>query len=128
MKDSLILAISAIKYFHSLRDENDKPIYLYNDEYLRYFVRKSIKGGRFEVLIQYYKSPFSDEVFDIFWKELKDSVNICDILDENFDYENKHKKIFQKEYKSQFEEYRHIKPGEKAKCINNKLGKLLFQE
>ena len=59
-------------------------------------MRKSIESGRCVALIRYYKSPFFGEVFDIMWKELKDTVNICDILDKYFDYVNKHKKIFKK--------------------------------
>ena len=43
MKNSLILPSLANKYFNSLRNENDEPIYTYNDEYMRYFVRESIK-------------------------------------------------------------------------------------
>ena len=39
MKNSLILPSLAKKHFNSLRDENDEPIYTYNDEYMRYFVR-----------------------------------------------------------------------------------------
>ena len=41
MKNSLPLPSLANKYFKSLRDENDKPIYTYNDEFMRHFVRQS---------------------------------------------------------------------------------------
>ena len=41
MKNSLPLPSLAKKYFNSLRDENDKPIYTYNDELMRHFVRQS---------------------------------------------------------------------------------------
>ena len=43
MKNSLTLPSSAKKYFNSLKDENDEPIYTYNDEYMPHFVRQSIK-------------------------------------------------------------------------------------
>ena len=46
MKKSLTLPSFANKYFNSLRDENDEPIYTYNDEFMSHFVRQSIKGGR----------------------------------------------------------------------------------
>ena len=46
MKNCLTLPSLANKYFNSLRDESDEPIYTYNDEFIRHFVRKSIKGGR----------------------------------------------------------------------------------
>ena len=46
MKNSLNLPSLANKYFNSLGDENDEPIYTYNDELIRHFIRQSIKGGR----------------------------------------------------------------------------------
>ena len=46
MKKSLTLPSLAKKCFISLRVENDEVIYTYNDEFLRHFVRQSIKGGR----------------------------------------------------------------------------------
>ena len=44
MKTNLFSPSLANKDFNSLRDENDEPIYTYNDEYMRRFVRQSIKG------------------------------------------------------------------------------------
>ena len=46
MKDCLILPGLGWKYFNSLRTEGDEPIYTYNDKYMRWFVRQSLKGGR----------------------------------------------------------------------------------
>ena len=46
MKDCLSLPGLGWKYFNSLRTEEDEPIYTYNDKYMRWFVRQSIKGGR----------------------------------------------------------------------------------
>ena len=42
MKNSLTLPSLANKYFNSLRDEIHEPIYSYNVEILRYFVRQFI--------------------------------------------------------------------------------------
>ena len=56
MKNSLILPSLANKYFISLRDENDEPLYTYTDPFMRDFVRKNTKGGRFNAFIQHYKS------------------------------------------------------------------------
>ena len=56
MKNSLTLPSLANKYFNSLRDESDEPIYTYTDPFMRHFVRQSIKGGRSSALNQYYKS------------------------------------------------------------------------
>ena len=50
------------KYFNSMRDENDEPIYTFNDKYMRWFVRQSIKGGGVCAFNQYYKSKICDEV------------------------------------------------------------------
>ena len=52
MKNSLTLASFANKYFNSLGAENDEPIYTYNDEFMRQFVRQSIKTGRCSALNQ----------------------------------------------------------------------------
>ena len=46
MKDCLSLPGLGWKIFLSLRTEEGEPIYTYNDKYLRWFVRQSIKEGR----------------------------------------------------------------------------------
>ena len=45
-KNSLTLPSLAITYFNGLGDENDEPIYTYNDEFIRHLIGKSIKSGR----------------------------------------------------------------------------------
>ena len=55
MKNSLTLSSLAKKIFDISGDENDEPIYIYDDEFTRYFVRKSIKGGKCVALNQYYQ-------------------------------------------------------------------------
>ena len=40
-KNSLTLPSLANKFFNSLRDENDEPIYTYINEYMRHFVGKA---------------------------------------------------------------------------------------
>ena len=55
MKTLLTLPSLANKNFNSLRDENDEPIYTYNDTFVRHSVRQSNKGGRCVALKQYYK-------------------------------------------------------------------------
>ena len=50
MKNRLTSPSLANKYSNSLRDEGDEPIYTYNDEFMRQFVRQSIKGGRCSAL------------------------------------------------------------------------------
>ena len=86
MKNSLTLPSLANIYLNSLRDESDEPIYSYNDELIRQFVKQSIKGGRCSALNQCYKSNISDKVFNIISKELKINVNanVCEILEKHF--------------------------------------------
>ena len=52
VKNSITLTSFANKYFNSLRDEKDEPLYTYIDEYKRHFVRKPKKGGRCAALNQ----------------------------------------------------------------------------
>ena len=56
MKDCLSLPGLGWKYFNSLRTEEDEPIYTYDDKYMRWFVRQSIKGGRVCSFTQNFKS------------------------------------------------------------------------
>ena len=124
MKNSLTLPSLAIKFFKSLRDENDKPIYTYTDPFMRNFVRKAIKGGRCNAFNQHYKSEISDEVFDIFSKELNVNGNICEILEKYFNFLNKHEKQYTKEFDSKYDDYRDIDQKEKEKYVNKKLNML----
>ena len=127
MKNSLTLPSLANKYFNSLRDENDEPIYTYTDPFIRNYVRKAIKGGRCNAFNQYYKSGISDEVFNIISKELNvDNVggNVCDILEKYFEFSNKYEKQYGKEFHSRYDDYRDINPKEKEKYVNKKLNML----
>ena len=134
MKNSLTLPSLANKYFNSLRDENDEPIYTYNDEFMRHFVRKSIKGGRCSALNQYYKSNISKEVFNIISKELNidnNNENVCEIIDKYFEYTNEKRKIIEEEYDSKFKDYRDINEEKRKKRtdhINKELNKLLIHK
>ena len=126
MKNSLTLPSLANKYFNSLRDGNNEPIYTYTDPFMRNFVRKAIKGGRCNAFNQYYKSEISDEVF-IISKELNvdnDGSNVCDILEKYFEFLNKYEKEYEKEFDSKYNDYRDINPKEKEKYVNKKLNKL----
>ena len=91
--NSLTLRSLANKELYSLRDENDEPIYTYNDELKRNFVRQSIKRGHCSTLNQFYRSAISDEVFNINSKELNVNGNVCEILDEYFVCTKKHGNI-----------------------------------
>ena len=54
MKDSLSPPGLGWKLFNILRSEEGEPLNTYNDKYLRWFVRQSIKGGRVCAFNQYY--------------------------------------------------------------------------
>ena len=124
MKNSLTLPSLANKYFNSLRDEKDEPIYTYTDPFMRDFVRKAIKGGRCNAFNQHYKSEISNEVFDIISKELNVNGNICDILEKYFEFLNKHEKQYEKEFDSKYDDYRDIDQKEKEEYVNKKLNTL----
>ena len=62
MKDCLSLPDLAWENINSLRTEEDEPLYTYDDKYMRWFVRQSIKGGRVCAFNQYYKSKHCDDI------------------------------------------------------------------
>ena len=118
MKNSLTLPSLANKYFNSLRDKNDKPIYTYTDPFMRNFVRKAFKGGRCN---QHYESEISDEVFNIISKELDVKGNECEILGKHFEFLNENEELYAKEFDSEHDDYRDIDQKEKTIFVNKKL-------
>ena len=125
MKDCLSLPGLGWKYFNSLRTEEDEPIYTYNDKYMRWFVRQSIKGGKVCSFNQYYKSKHYCDIKRILSKELGITNGInYDIIEEYLRYKKKYYDIYEKEYESQFNDYRDEDVDEKEKYINEKLGNL----
>ena len=71
MKNAVILRSMSNRYFNTLRDENDEPIYTYTDPFMRNFVRQSIKRGRCAAFNQHYKFEIRDEVFVNISKKIK---------------------------------------------------------
>ena len=124
MKDCLSLPGLGWKYFNSLRTEEDEPIYTYNDKYMRWFVRQSIKGGRVCAFNQYYKSKHCDDILEIINKEFGVVGTVYNTIEAYMEYKNKHFKIFEREYESQFNDYRDEDIEEKEKYINEKLGQI----
>ena len=98
MKDCLSVPGLGWKYFNSMRDDNDEPVYTYNDKYMRHFVRQSIKGGRVSCFNQYYKSKVSDEMFQNISKELDVKRNVYEIIESYMKYINDHLRIIKEEY------------------------------
>ena len=123
-KDCLSAPGLGWKYFKSMRDENDEPIYTYNDKYMRWFVRQSIKGGRVCAFNQYYKSKISDDILKIISKELNFTGNVYDIIEAYMEYKNAHLKIIKDKYESQFDDYRDIDEDELNEYVNKRLGEL----
>ena len=124
MKDCLSLPGLGLKYFNSLRTEQDEPIYTYNDKYIRWFVRQAAYGGRFCSFNQNNKSKNCDGILKIISKELCVKGNDYDINEAYMEYKNKHFKVFEKEYKDQFNDYRDENVEDKEKYINEKLSNL----
>ena len=121
--NKLTLPSLANKYFNSLRDEDDEPIYTYTDSLLRKFVRKAIKDGRCNAFNQHFKSEISDEVYNVISKELNFSGNICESLEKYLELLNKNEKQYAKEFNSKYDDYRNI-DKKKEKYVNKKLNKL----
>ena len=124
MKKSLTLPSLANKYLNSLRDEDDELIYTYTDPFMRNFVRKAYKSGRCNAFNQHFKSEISDEVSNIISEYLNVESNICDVLEEYFDFLNKYEKQNAKEFDSKYDGYRDIDQKEKTDYINKKLNML----
>ena len=105
MKGCLSLPGLGWKYFNSLITEEDEPIYTYNDKYMRWFLRQSIKGGRVCALNQYYKSEICDDILKIISKEICVIENLYNINEAYLKYKNRHFQISEKEYGNQFDDY-----------------------
>ena len=85
-KNSVTLLSLANKDFNSLRDENDELIYTYTDLFMRKFDRNSIKVGGCIPFNQDFKSQISDGVFIDISRKLNVNGNICDLLENYFEF------------------------------------------
>ena len=112
-KDCLSIPGLGWKNFNSLRTEEDEPIYTYNDKYMRWFARQSIKGGRVCAFDQYYKAKIGDDIIKIILEELNVKGNIYDVIEAYLNYKNKHFKFYEKEYENHFNDYRQETEEEK---------------
>ena len=125
VKDCLSLPGLGLKYFNSLRAEEDEAIYTYNDKYMRWFVRQEAYGGRVCAFNQYYKSKSCDDFMKIISEELNViKENDYEIIERYMNYKKKHFLIFEKEYESNFNDYRDENVEEKEKYIDEKLSEL----
>ena len=124
MKDCLSLNGLGWKHFNSLRTEEDEPIYTYDDKYMRWFVRQPIKGERVCAFNQSYKSKHCDDISKIINKELAVKGTVYDTIEAYMEYKNKRFKIFEKEFKDHFDDYRDEDVKKKENYINEKLGNI----
>ena len=67
-------------------------------------------------------------MFNIVSKELNVQCKLCEVIEKYFEYTNKHRKLLENVYDSQFDDYRGVNQEERAKYINNKLNKLPIHE
>ena len=99
MKDCLSLPGLGLKYFNSLRTEEDEPIYTYKDKYMRWFVRQTAYGGRVCSFNQFYKSKSCDDILKIISKESNVKGNVYDKIEAYMNYKKKHYKFLKRNMK-----------------------------
>ena len=87
IKDCLTEASLGWKCFGKYN--KDREFYTFNDEYVRDFIRKSIKGGRVRAFNRYFESNQCEEILNIIIKHLKINNNeISNIVDEYLKFIN----------------------------------------
>ena len=92
---------------------------------MRHFVRQSIKR-RYEygAFNQYYESNISDKIFKTISEDLNVDGTKYEIIEKYVKYIKDIKSQYEKEYDSQFDDYRKINIKVKDKYINEKLSQL----
>ena len=128
MRDCLSLPGLGWKFFKSLRTQQDEPIYTYNDKHMRWFVRRSRKGRGVCAFNQYYKSKICGDILKVISEELNVKGNFHDIIESYLNCRNKHFKLIEKDYESQFNDCRDEDIEGKEKYINEKLSQLTIHQ
>ena len=111
MMDCLSLLRLGGKYFKSLREEDRAIIYMYNDKYMRYFVRQSTKRGRVCAYNQNYHSKSCDNFLKCLAEEIIidfESSSTYNIIETYIKHSDQHNDIFKKENNNHFQDYRDI--------------------
>ena len=88
---------------------------------MRWFVRQSIKGGRFCSFSQYYRPKICDEVLKILSEELNVKGNVYNTIEAYMKKKNHHLKKIKQEYESKFNDFRDIDEEEMNNYINKKI-------
>ena len=91
---------------------------------MRHFVRQSIKGGKVGAFNQYFESKISDKIFKTISEKLDIQGTKYEIIEKYAEYIKDIKLQYEKEYDSQFDDYRKINVKTKEKYINKKLSQL----
>ena len=91
---------------------------------MRWFVRQAAYGGRVCAFNHFYKLKSCDDILKIISKEINVKDNNYDKIEAFMKYKNHHYKFFEKEYESNFSDYRDENVEEKEKYINEKLSEL----
>ena len=81
MKEYLSLPGLGWKNFNLLRTEEDEPIFTYDDKYMRWLVRQSIKRGCVCAFNQFYKSKHWDDILKNRNKELAVKGTVYDTIE-----------------------------------------------
>ena len=107
-----------------MRDENEEPIYTFNDKYMSYFVEQCITGGRVCAFNQYYKSIICGDILKTLSREIKFEGKVHYNIEAYMNYKRYHLKIIKEEYESSFIDFRDIDEEKLGKFIINKIGEL----
>ena len=124
MKKSLSAFGLGWKYLNSLRSEEDVPFYTYNDKYMRWFLRQSLREARVYAYNQYNRSKVCDYVLKTISEELNVKRNVHDFIEAYMKYKNKHYDMIKKEYESKFDDHSEIDQDGMDNHKDKKLGEL----
>ena len=123
IKDCLTEASLGWKCFGTYN--KDREFFIFNDKYVKDFIRKSIKGGRCGDFIRYFESNQCEEILNTLKKHLKINDNeISNIIDEYLKYINTKRNEFKLEFENGEKDYRRINKKELDKFLERKLGEL----
>ena len=123
IKDCLTEASLGWKCFGTYNE--DREFYIFNDKYVRDFIRKSIKGGRVGAFNRHFESKQCEEKLNIIKKHLKINDNeISNIIDKYLKYSNTKRDEFKLNFEKNEKDYRKINKKELDKFLEKKLGNL----
>ena len=103
----------------------DREFYTFNDNYVRSFIRKSIKGGRCGAFNRYFESNQCEEILNTIKKHLKiDDNEISNIIHKYLKYNYAKRDEFETEFENNEKDYRKTNEKELEKFLEKKLGEL----